>query len=175
MGSGEEGKHRLTVLPQCASCPDCPSARHLTSPPRPNGMQLLSVFGIYTSFEKTASHVLSATAVTDCLLYTWSVDELGTMATRMAPAGALPFCCFALQCCCCRYCRPVVPWSCSLCCPFTHPSCLAVGAYWRYFSLCQLGMYFGALSHPDQELVCATGEPELERVREGVQMCTCWE
>lgn len=42
-----------------------------------------------------------------------------------------------------------------------------VGAFWRHFTLCQLGLYFGALSHPEQELVCATGEPELDSVLKG--------
>lgn len=32
-------------------------------------VQLLSIFGIYTGFERRAEHVLAATAVTDCLLY----------------------------------------------------------------------------------------------------------
>lgn len=49
---------------------------------------MFSIFGIYTSFEKAPEHVLSAVAVTDCLLYSWSLDELSTMATHMAPAGA---------------------------------------------------------------------------------------
>ncbi len=32
-------------------------------------LQLLSIFGIYTGFERRAEHVLAANAVTDCLLY----------------------------------------------------------------------------------------------------------
>ncbi|PRW58379.1 hypothetical protein C2E21_2934 [Chlorella sorokiniana] len=90
--------------------------------------QLLSIFGIYTGFERRAEHVLAATAVTDCLLYSWSVDELQTIATGLSPA---------------------------------------VSAYWRYFSLCQMGLYFSHRAHPGRQLVCATGEPEGDEVWEG--------
>lgn len=47
------------------------------------------------------------------------------------------------------------------------PTAAAVGAYWRYFALCQLGLYFGYRTHPEQRLVCATGEPEDEGVMKG--------
>ena len=43
----------------------------------------------------------------------------------------------------------------------------AVSAYWRYFSLCQLGLYFSHRAHPERDLVCATGEPEAQAVWEG--------
>lgn len=43
----------------------------------------------------------------------------------------------------------------------------AVSAYWRYFSLCQMGLYFSHRAHPERRLVCATGEPESDEVWEG--------
>jgi len=45
--------------------------------------------------------------------------------------------------------------------------CPAVSAYWRYFSLCQMGLYFSHRAHPERQLVCATGEPESDEVWEG--------
>ncbi|KAL4430842.1 hypothetical protein ABPG75_006098 [Micractinium tetrahymenae] len=88
-------------------------------------LNLLNVFGIYIHFEKSEAHLLSVDALTDCLLYSWSAEEMSIMATRMAPA---------------------------------------VGAYWRNFSLCTMGLHFGQTSRP---LLCATGEPESEDVLQG--------
>lgn len=47
----------------------------------------LNSFGIYMGFQKGDAHTFSATAETDCLLYTWTIDELATIATELAPAG----------------------------------------------------------------------------------------
>lgn len=49
------------------------------------------------------------------------------------------------------------------------PRLPAVSAYWRYFSLCQMGLYFSHRAHPERQLVCATGESESEEVWEGEQ------
>ena len=37
--------------------------------------------------QKDDDHVFSAVADTDCLLYSWRLDELSHMATSLAPAG----------------------------------------------------------------------------------------
>jgi CRP-like cAMP-binding protein len=48
---------------------------------------LLSVFGVFNGMVKSDEHMFTAVAVTDCLLYSWSIDELALMATQLAPAG----------------------------------------------------------------------------------------
>lgn len=53
----------------------------------------------------------------------------------------------------------------------------AVASYWRFFSLCQLGLYFSHRTDPVQALVCATGELESADVWQGalcVRMRTFW-
>ncbi len=49
---------------------------------------LLNVFGVYVGFEKGEDKLLRAVAHTDCLLYSWAVEELNVMATQLGPAVA---------------------------------------------------------------------------------------
>lgn len=69
---------------------ECPS-----SPIRPTllfsgsffDMRLLNVFGIYIGFEAGGDEKqFHAVARTDCLLYTWSIEELNELATQCSPA-----------------------------------------------------------------------------------------
>ena len=45
------------------------------------------MFGVFIGLEKDDSRTFAALAQTDGLLYTWSLVELNTMATQLAPAG----------------------------------------------------------------------------------------
>jgi hypothetical protein len=59
---------------------------------------------------------------------------------------------------------------CDVCARFFHPQppfLAAVGAFWRYFALAQLGHYMWGKMHPSQELLCATGEPEPDEIFKG--------
>jgi hypothetical protein len=67
--------------------PTCLPARLSAHPPARLPAALLNVFGVFIGLEKDDSRTFAALAQTDCLLYTWSLDELNTMATQLAPAG----------------------------------------------------------------------------------------
>lgn len=62
--------------PQCLGC-------SLGSPPAPYACP--AVFGVFIGFEKNEHRQFHAVAETDCLLYSWDVEELSAMATQCAP------------------------------------------------------------------------------------------
>jgi hypothetical protein len=61
---------------------------------------LLNVFGVFIGLEKDDSRTFAALAQTDCLLYTWSLAELNTMATQLAPAGGRTLSWLLIACLC---------------------------------------------------------------------------
>jgi hypothetical protein len=46
------------------------------------------VFGVFNGMVKSEEHTFSAVAETNCLLYSWTIDELTYLATQTAPCGA---------------------------------------------------------------------------------------
>lgn len=49
---------------------------------------LLNVFGVFIGFEKNEFKSLRAVALSDCLLFSWSLAELECMAIKCAPVVA---------------------------------------------------------------------------------------
>lgn len=44
------------------------------------------MFGVFNGMVTHEEHVDATRADTDCLLYSWTIDELATIATQLAPA-----------------------------------------------------------------------------------------
>lgn len=45
------------------------------------------MFGVFNGMMKSEEHMFAVHAESDCLLYSWTIDELALMATTLAPAG----------------------------------------------------------------------------------------
>lgn len=133
--------------------------------------------GVFLGLEKGGGIAATAKAETDVLLYTWSIGDLETMATQLAPAGR--------HCCCTAGAaaellaaaaggagaihtqrQPARPLNAS-----TQPFRTAVSTFWRNFALCTLGLKLTWGYRPDEERICAMGLSEDAAVQKGALAC----